>query len=297
MKSMGKESELTFRELNENDHSSVVNVVKDIWEGNDYVPSIFKNWVNTKNCFPYGAFNNNKELVGLGNLRLLTKNVGYIEGIRVDPSKQKKGIGKLLFKYAHDLAITKKVVSILFATYSKNHASISIGQKLGFELITRLESLFLEKKNIPAIDKIRNGEIEELTTEEALENLISKKETVKEFLCIGWSFAVLEKEYLPVKGTRWLSSNKNLLLVQEEDITRENILHEVPKEGYLWLTLYAENENIEDLLEEVIISNKDRDIKEIQLFCSKEAVETAQKYGFSYWVDYLGGIVLYKKNL
>ena len=61
------------------------------------------------------------------------------------------------------------------------------------------------------------------------------------------------------------------------------------------------NENAGDLLKEVIERNKDRNIKELQLFCTQKAVKVAQELNFSYWGNDSGpgpgGIVLFEKKL
>ncbi|HPE52655.1 MAG TPA: GNAT family N-acetyltransferase [Mesotoga prima] len=131
-----------IRRLQKCDGERVREIVKTIWEGDDYIPHVFEKWVEDPSCHFMGLWKDGT-LVGIDNLRLLSDKVGWMEGMRIDPALQGKGFGKELGKQT--LAIAKRIglERLYFATYFDNTASIRMNEAFGFNRIgvfTNLES-------------------------------------------------------------------------------------------------------------------------------------------------------------
>ncbi|MBN2219225.1 MAG: GNAT family N-acetyltransferase [Kosmotogaceae bacterium] len=131
-----------IRHLQKCDEERVREMVKTIWEGDDYIPQIFEKWVEDPSCRFMGLWKDGT-LVGINNLRLLSDKVGWMEGMRIDPVFQGRGFGKELGK--ETLAIAKRIglERLYFATYFDNTASIRMNEAFGFNRIgvfTNLES-------------------------------------------------------------------------------------------------------------------------------------------------------------
>ena len=45
-----------FRELTQDDIPDIKDISKNIWEGDDYVPYVIKEWLQDENCMNYGTF-------------------------------------------------------------------------------------------------------------------------------------------------------------------------------------------------------------------------------------------------
>ena len=74
-----------FRELRHEDIPAIKEISKDIWEGDDYIPYVIKEWLQEKDCLNYGTFidENKKELIGFGRVKLYNKDVAWLEGGRI----------------------------------------------------------------------------------------------------------------------------------------------------------------------------------------------------------------------
>ena len=121
-----------FRDLQLSDESSVRELCKDIWEGNDYVPDRFSSWIREDNSSPIGLFIEG-ELVALGNLAAAPDSpVAWIKGLRVNMSRQHEGYGTKLVEHMIVLAKKRGIKKIRYATGSRNEHSVHLAKNLGF---------------------------------------------------------------------------------------------------------------------------------------------------------------------
>lgn len=123
-----------FRDLQLSDETSVRELCKDIWEGNDYVPDRFSNWIKEDNSNPIGLFADGK-LVALGNLEAAPDSpFAWIKGLRVNTSRQHEGHGTKLVEHMIDLARKRGIKKLRYATSSRNEHSVHLAKKLGFAM-------------------------------------------------------------------------------------------------------------------------------------------------------------------
>ncbi|MFX0125207.1 MAG: GNAT family N-acetyltransferase [Candidatus Hodarchaeota archaeon] len=98
-------------------------------------------------CILYRAFSNNL-LVGVGGLREKTRNLAWIEAIRVHGEYQKKGIGTALFSYGEQLAREENYPKVGYQTVTENNGSCRIGEKLGFKRNHEMIALYIKETDI-----------------------------------------------------------------------------------------------------------------------------------------------------
>ncbi|MHA1587729.1 MAG: GNAT family N-acetyltransferase [Candidatus Thorarchaeota archaeon] len=123
-----------FRDLQPSDESSVIELCKDIWEGNDYVPNRFSSWIKEDNSSPIGLFVDG-ELVALGNLEAAPDSpIAWIKGIRVNTSHQHEGHGTKLVEHMINLARKRGIKKLRYATGSRNEPSVHLAKNLGFSV-------------------------------------------------------------------------------------------------------------------------------------------------------------------
>lgn len=134
-----------IRELELKDRKSVLEIVKDIWEGDDYIPAAFDSWVSDGDCRFMGMWKD-EALVGVANLRRLSPTVGWLEGMRIKPEFQGKGYGRELAVEMMKLARNDRLEELYFSTYFDNLASIRINESLGFSRVAVFTNLELELK-------------------------------------------------------------------------------------------------------------------------------------------------------
>jgi RimJ/RimL family protein N-acetyltransferase len=125
----------TFRRARPDDKEQVSRLCAKIWEGDDYIPRCFDEWVADQDgelslCFV------GEDLAGISKLSWMGPGDAWLEGLRKDPDLTVKGVGAALSKrYLTRLAHKESLRSIRFSTYFANHASIKLNEGMGFQRI------------------------------------------------------------------------------------------------------------------------------------------------------------------
>ena len=73
-----------FRLLTHDDYEEVKEMCKDIWDGSDYMPLVFHDWVDDEKgeffCIIDKAKN---KIAGISKFSILPEHMGWLEGLRV----------------------------------------------------------------------------------------------------------------------------------------------------------------------------------------------------------------------
>lgn len=110
-------------------------ICAQIWEGDDYIPEVWDEWV----ADPYGQLSVVElegKVVGLGKLTRLTPTEWWLEGLRVDPAYQGRGIGRFLHEQGVALADRLGRGILRFATSSANQSVHRFAADTGFTHIS-----------------------------------------------------------------------------------------------------------------------------------------------------------------
>lgn len=129
---------IIFKKVTHLDYNDLLDIAKDIWDGTDYLPYVFHDWVEDEGYF-LGAYDrNNDKLIGCAKLSILYDGTGWLEGLRVHSKYRGKGIGRELaikiLDIAKEFLRQGRINQIAFATHATNVESININTKLGFEM-------------------------------------------------------------------------------------------------------------------------------------------------------------------
>ena len=124
----------TLRELVIEDHDQVQELCETIWDGNDYVPQQFPNWISCSSDTTIGIFKGD-ELVALGNLeRIENASIAWVTGLRVKEDHRRKGYGARITNALAEIAKEQGVRILWYATSSRNEASQLVAERTGFTL-------------------------------------------------------------------------------------------------------------------------------------------------------------------
>ncbi|NHJ38473.1 MAG: GNAT family N-acetyltransferase [Asgard group archaeon] len=133
---------LKFRELTFEDLPQIKKLSDSMGMLNDpKIGDVAEPLIKDPLCTLYGAFLEDK-LVGVGGLMQKTKQLAWIEDIRVHGKFQKKGIGTALFNYGEQLAREQNYPRVGYQTVTENKGSCRIGEKLGFTRSHEMVSFF-----------------------------------------------------------------------------------------------------------------------------------------------------------
>ena len=128
----------TIRRMTAADMFAMTEISSRIWEGSDYLPAVFDEWVSDREG-EFAAVLMGNRLVGCGKLTFLTPADAWLEGLRKDPRVTEKGLAEAVARhFLARLAGRKNLASVRFSTYVKNAASIGVNGRLGFVLRTSL---------------------------------------------------------------------------------------------------------------------------------------------------------------
>lgn len=132
---MERDGVFTFRRAQPSDKDQVSALCAKIWEGEDYLPRCFDEWVADRSGELALCFFEDR-LAGISKLSWLAPGEAWLEGLRKDPDLNVKGVGAALCRrYLARLAAEPGLRSIRFSTYFQNHASIRLNEALGFQCI------------------------------------------------------------------------------------------------------------------------------------------------------------------
>jgi GNAT superfamily N-acetyltransferase len=122
--------ELLVRPACASDRQAVGRIALGLWHGNDYIPAFFDRWVR-EGGFWVGE--RRGRVVGCGKATRLAPGEWWLEGLRVDPKAQKRGIGTELSRRILYRALDERPTSLRLATGAANRESIRIiEQHMGF---------------------------------------------------------------------------------------------------------------------------------------------------------------------
>jgi len=138
---------IEYRKLIHEDYNDIVELCKDIWDGTDYLPELFHDWVDDKGLFLGAVDTETNKVVGTDKYSVLYDGTGWLEGLRTHKDYRGKGIGKELglrvLKEALDDLGSGKISKIAFSTHISSIESISMMKKQGFNL--EQQYIFVQK--------------------------------------------------------------------------------------------------------------------------------------------------------
>jgi GNAT superfamily N-acetyltransferase len=288
---------LYFRDLTEKDIPAILDISKDIWEGDDYIPEVIERWLNDKDNLAYGAFleEEMKELIGLGRVKMFPNGVAWLEGGRVKMTHQKQGIGRDLMKYAIDYAIQAGAKVAQYDTSSRNLGSKSLAKFHGFEEKKRMEVLECEVNKLkPRVYDF--SDIRAISNEEAKKVYSRMDIGPGEEINIGWSYIPLSS--LEDKNSLWLTNSEAIL--QKIDI-QSLTQPENPRENEVWIIVYGDPLAVCKLISYTLSFDIDRnEIDLVYIYCKAEVVKYVKELGFkdpSWEEEKPVAVVLYEKKL
>ena len=137
---------IIYRDLNEADYEDICDISKDIWEGNDYLPSVFHKWIKSPGYFLGAVDTEKNKVIGVGKYSILHDKTGWLEGLRVHKDyrglKIARGISEGLLEIAKkDAEIEIKNVSYhgrqQCRTIAKREPKLEVFTKEEIDLINR----------------------------------------------------------------------------------------------------------------------------------------------------------------
>jgi ribosomal protein S18 acetylase RimI-like enzyme len=122
----------TLRPMRAADKPVMLDIASRTWEGGDYLPSVFDDWLADGDGGFVAALLDDR-VVGCGKLTFLTPGDAWLEGLRKDPAVSEGGLAEMVTRHLlRRLAGRPGLRSVRFSTYVCNERSIAVNERLGF---------------------------------------------------------------------------------------------------------------------------------------------------------------------
>src|SRR5262249_26096832 len=120
-----------IRPARADDRAAVLDFCAGIWEGHDYIPSVWDEWLHdVRGAFLVAAAGGRP--VGIVHVRMVAEGEAWLEGIRVDPMERRRGIGRALVSRALVAAREREAEVARLMTSAANTASQQLVARFGF---------------------------------------------------------------------------------------------------------------------------------------------------------------------
>ena len=127
---MAAAGELTIRPVRPADRDRVVELTKDIWNGHDYLPAVFDDWVGDS-ASSFQALEVDGEVVGLQRLRPYAPGLVWYEGLRIATTHRRRGLARAMLESAIAEAREQGRGEMRLAT--GNRDAVDLFESVGFK--------------------------------------------------------------------------------------------------------------------------------------------------------------------
>ncbi|MGH8997516.1 MAG: GNAT family N-acetyltransferase [Acidimicrobiales bacterium] len=115
------------------DRSAVEDVCRGVWEGHDYLPSVFDRWLaDPQSIFQVGELDG--QVVAVHRLRPIAPGLVFYEGLRVAAAHRRRGIARAMLLSALESARDQGFAEMRLVT-AGDHLAAPLVESNGFELI------------------------------------------------------------------------------------------------------------------------------------------------------------------
>lgn len=213
------------------DKSAVMALTRNIWEGEDYVPEVWSEWLaDPQGLFAVAEYGGS--VAGLCKLTELDRNQWWLEGMRVDPNLQRRGIASHMLDYLLDYWRHFGGGTIRLATASARVSVHRMCDRTGFFKIADVTP-FSALCNLDSNTKARDFAPVPVLDIEVAERFTKDSETIvlsHGLMDLDWRWGAPSLVLLNLaieQGQAWWWRDKRGLLIFEQDSDSERELRSV----------------------------------------------------------------------
>src|ERR1700738_640396 len=92
-------ADLTLRPVRPADRERILEISRDVWEGRDYIPRVFDEWISDSGA-AFQAAEVDGVVVGLQRLRPYAPGLIWQEGLRVASDQRRRGLAREMLESA-----------------------------------------------------------------------------------------------------------------------------------------------------------------------------------------------------
>jgi len=205
------------------DTPGMILITRQIWEGDDYVPKVWSEWLfDPEGLLAIAEFKG--KVVGFGKLTKLSQHDWWLEGLRVHPQFEGNRIASRLHQYLLELWVKTGSGTLRFATVSSREPVKHLAQVNGFQLVGEYSTFKSIPRNMEEIEK-HKPPFTRVSTEQipgVVEwlNPPAKDRLPNGLIDLGWQYAPPRKQYLAnyvnEKQIWWWRQDQGVLIQVEK---------------------------------------------------------------------------------
>jgi len=128
--------QLTMRPVRPADRERIVEITKDVWEGRDYIPRVFDDWVADAGA-EFQAAEIDDVVVGIQRLRPYAPGLIWYEGLRVASEHRRRGIARVMLAAAVEEARQHGFQEVRLAT--RDLPAVNLFESEGFTRLVEMK--------------------------------------------------------------------------------------------------------------------------------------------------------------
>ena len=212
------------------DTPEVIELTRRIWDGEDYVPNVWAEWLQDPDGL-LAVAECGGSIVGLGKLTKLSPSDWWMEGLRVHPDHEGRGIASHLNNYLFNYWLRIGSGFLRLATSSSREPVKHLSKQKGFCQIGEF-STYKASTIQTAEDHEPSPRFKPMTTDEINEAVELLCDSSKEWLPyglmdLGWKWAIPRtqpfKQYVQDNQVSWWRERQGLLILVHKNDDSENV--------------------------------------------------------------------------
>lgn len=201
------------RPLDKDDFEDVLDISKSIWNGHDYLPKVFEEWIEDPDSHVFGIVINDK-VVSIANLRVIDQGTtGWMEGLRVHVDYRGQGLANKITDHLVQEAKKLKLQRLRYTTAASNVESLAIAYRVGMKELFRMgifwDDVYVSfglEGNHEGIEKIRPDN---------LFSIVDRIPIMDNIIIQDWKAIEVTKEGIDTLGEKnefWISEKSGVTL-------------------------------------------------------------------------------------
>ncbi|MFL7892093.1 MAG: GNAT family N-acetyltransferase [Anaerolineales bacterium] len=209
------------------DTPGMLALCSQIWEGDDYIPDAWDEWLlDSDGVLAIAELVG--RVVGIGKLTKLSENNWWLEGLRVHPEFEGKGIASHIHKYLLDIWEKSASGKIRFATVNSREAVKHLAEVNGFQRVgeySTFKSRVMDSmsENMDQFSLIKSSEKRKII--QWLDSS-SKDRLPFGLMDLGWQFAPPSEQYfaefINANQVWWWRNDKGILILVKKEENLES---------------------------------------------------------------------------
>jgi GNAT superfamily N-acetyltransferase len=139
---------IEIRPARQDDHDAVAAFTRDTWDGGDYIPDVYPDWIEGEGKQTLVA-DAGDAIAGLGQIVLLSGHEAWGQGLRVNPEFRGKGVSREITYSLFDWACERGAAVARNMVFSWNQAGLGQSRATGYEPVTEFRWLHPDPDSDP----------------------------------------------------------------------------------------------------------------------------------------------------